>query len=75
MAEEGLSVDVASGRRALPRAAAPASTRSGIFMHGNNKTEAELKLAFDAGIGYLVLDSFAEIERAERLLAPRRRMC
>ena len=32
-------------------------------MHGNNKTEAELKMAFDAGVGYLVLDSFAEIER------------
>ena len=39
-----------------------------IFMHGNNKTEAELRLAFDAGIGYLVLDSFEEIELAERLL-------
>ena len=38
-------------------------------MHGNNKTEAELRMAFDAGIGYLVLDSFEEIERAERLLS------
>ena len=48
----------------------PASIRKRIFMHGNNKTEAELRLAFDAGIGYLVLDSFAEIELAERLLGP-----
>src|SRR2546425_8747938 len=67
MADEGLSVDVASGGElylALRAGVAPER----IFMHGNNKTEAELRLAFDAGIGYLVLDSLAEIERAESLL-------
>ena len=67
MAEEGLSVDVASGGElylALQAGFDPAR----VYMHGNNKTEEELRLAFDAGIGYLVLDSFAEIERADRLL-------
>jgi diaminopimelate decarboxylase len=67
MAEEGLSVDVASGGElylALRAGVDPAR----VFMHGNNKTEAELRLAFDARIGYLVLDSLTEIERAERLL-------
>jgi diaminopimelate decarboxylase len=67
MHEEGLSVDVASGGELYLALRAGAEPHR-IFMHGNNKTEAELKLAFDAGIGYLVLDSFAEIERAERLL-------
>jgi len=38
-------------------------------MHGNNKTEAELRYAFDSDIGYLVLDSFSEIQRAEGLLS------
>jgi diaminopimelate decarboxylase len=66
MAEEGLSVDVASGGE-LYLALRAGFDPQRIFMHGNNKTEAELKLAFEAGIGYLVLDSFAEIERAERL--------
>ena len=42
-------------------------------MHGNNKTEDELRLAFDAGIGYLVLDSFAEIELRRAPARPRRR--
>src|SRR2546422_5222551 len=54
MAEEGLSVDVASGGElhlALRAGVAPER----IFMHGNNKTEVELRLAFDSGIGYLVL--------------------
>jgi diaminopimelate decarboxylase len=67
MDEEGLSVDVASGGElhlALEAGIDPAR----IFMHGNNKTEWELRRAFEAGIGYLVLDSFAEIELADGLL-------
>ena len=68
MAEEGLSVDVASGGElylALKGGVPPER----IFMHGNNKSADELTLAFDVGIGYLVLDSFTEIELAEQLLA------
>jgi diaminopimelate decarboxylase len=67
MREEGLSVDVASGgelHMALAAGFAPAR----IHVHGNNKTEAELRYAFEAGVGHLILDSFDEIERAERLL-------
>jgi diaminopimelate decarboxylase len=67
LAEEGLSVDVASGgelRMALAGGFAPGR----IHMHGNNKTEAELSYAFESGIGHLILDSFDEIDRAERLL-------
>jgi diaminopimelate decarboxylase len=68
MAEEGLSVDVASGGElylALKGGVSPQR----IFMHGNNKARHELELAFEAGIGYLVLDSFQEIELANELLA------
>jgi diaminopimelate decarboxylase len=68
MAEEGLSVDVASGGE-LHLALKGGVDPQRIFMHGNNKTEAELRYAFESKIGYLVLDSFAEIERAERLLS------
>jgi diaminopimelate decarboxylase len=67
MKEEGLSVDVASGgelRMALAAGFDPAQ----IHMHGNNKSEDELRYAFDSGVGHLILDSFDEIERAERLL-------
>ncbi len=65
--EEDLSVDVASGgelRMALAAGFDPAR----IHMHGNNKTEAELRYAFDSAVGHLILDSFDEIERADRLL-------
>jgi diaminopimelate decarboxylase len=67
LAEEGLSMDVASGGE-LHLALAAGVDPSRVFMHGNNKTEAELRFAFEADIGHLVLDSFCEIERAERLL-------
>src|SRR4051812_6009725 len=66
-AAEGLSVDVASGgelHMALHAGFDPAR----IVMHGNNKSDEEILAAARAGIGYLVLDSFDEIERCERLL-------
>jgi diaminopimelate decarboxylase len=66
-AEEGLAVDVASGgelHMALHAGFDPAR----IVMHGNNKSDEEIIAAARAGIGHLVLDSFDEIERCERLL-------
>ena len=36
-------------------------------MHGNNKTEAELRYAVEQGVGTIVVDSFDEIERLERI--------
>ncbi|MGI8595722.1 MAG: diaminopimelate decarboxylase [Thermoleophilaceae bacterium] len=72
LAEEGLSCDVASGGElflALRAGFAPAR----LYMHGNNKTEAELRDALEAGVGHLVVDSFDEIDRLERLTAGRAR--
>jgi diaminopimelate decarboxylase len=67
MREEGLSADVASGGE-LHLALAAGFDPALIHLHGNNKTDAELRYAFDAGVGHLILDSFDEIERAEALL-------
>ena len=39
-----------------------------IYLHGNNKTPAELELAIDAGVGHVIVDSFDEIERLDALL-------
>jgi diaminopimelate decarboxylase len=66
-AEEGLSVDVASGGE-LHMALRAGFDPSRIYLHGNNKSEAELRQAAEAGVGYLILDSFDEIARAEALL-------
>jgi diaminopimelate decarboxylase len=61
-AEEGLSVDVASGGE-LHHALAGGVDPSRIYMHGNNKTPAELDQALEAGVGHIVVDSFDEIDR------------
>jgi diaminopimelate decarboxylase len=66
-AEEGLSVDVASGGE-LYMALRAGFDPERIHLHGNNKTEAELRQAIDAEVRYLILDSFDEIERLEELL-------
>src|SRR4051795_2753918 len=65
-AEEGLSCDCASGGElylALKGGFAP----DRIYMHGNNKTEDELRFAVEQGVGTIVVDSFDEIERLQRI--------
>jgi diaminopimelate decarboxylase len=66
-AEEGLSVDVASGGE-LTMALTAGFDPARIYMHGNNKTDVELGLASRSGVGHLILDSFDEIDRCERVL-------
>jgi diaminopimelate decarboxylase len=66
-AEEGLSVDVASGGE-LHMALRAGFDPTRIHMHGNNKSDEEILLAARSGVGHLILDSFDEIERCERLL-------
>jgi diaminopimelate decarboxylase len=66
--EEGLMIDVASGgelHSALVAGVDPAR----IILHGNNKSEAELDRALEVGVGRIVVDSFEELERLERLAA------
>jgi diaminopimelate decarboxylase len=66
-AEEGLSVDVASGGE-LHMALRAGFDPARIHMHGNNKTDEEILFAARSGVRHLILDSFDEIERCERLL-------
>jgi diaminopimelate decarboxylase len=65
--EEGLSVDVASGGE-LHMALRAGFDPARIHMHGNNKSDEEILFAARSGVGHLILDSFDEIERCERLL-------
>jgi diaminopimelate decarboxylase len=61
-AEEGLSADVASGGE-LHLALAAGMDPKRLYMHGNNKSPAELDYAIESGVGHIVVDSFDEIER------------
>jgi len=66
--EEGMCLDVATGGE-LHLALAAGIPAGHLIMHGNNKSEAELRAAMTAGVKRLVVDSFDELERIERLVA------
>ena len=68
--EEGLSVDVASGGE-LHAALRAGFDPARIYMHGNNKSAAELRMAIEREVGCIVVDSLDEIALLDRLL-PRR---
>src|SRR5947209_9552388 len=68
LAEEGLACDVASGGElhlALKAGFDPAR----VYLHGNAKSEDELRAALLARVGHIVLDSFDDIARSERVCA------
>jgi diaminopimelate decarboxylase len=66
--EEGLGLDVATGGELFValNAGFPAAR---IVFHGNNKSDAELRSALEAGVGRIAVDSFDELDRIERLVA------
>jgi len=69
LVSEGLGCDVVGAgelRMALAAGADPAA----VVMHGNAKTDADIAAALDAGIGYIVVDGFDDIDRIERLAGP-----
>jgi diaminopimelate decarboxylase len=66
--QEGLGLDVCTGGE-LAVALAAGMPAARIKLHGNNKSEAELRRALAAGVGWIVLDSFDEIDRLTRLAA------
>jgi diaminopimelate decarboxylase len=66
LAAEGLACDVASGGE-LYLALRGGFPPERIYMHGNNKSDDEIRMALDAGVGHIVIDSFDELERLERM--------
>jgi diaminopimelate decarboxylase len=71
VAEEGLGLDVATGGE-LHVALAAGFPAERITFHGNNKSDAEIAGALDAGVGRVVADSSDELDRLERLTGDRR---
>jgi diaminopimelate decarboxylase len=67
LAREGLWCDVASGGE-LHLALTAGFSAERIVVHGNAKSEAELRMALRHRVGLIVIDNFDEIDRLERLL-------
>jgi diaminopimelate decarboxylase len=70
LAELGLSLDVCTGGE-LAVALAGGMPMARVAFHGNNKSPAELRRAVEAGVGCVVLDSFAELTRLAEIAAER----
>jgi diaminopimelate decarboxylase len=70
VAEEGLSLDVCSGGE-LAIALRAEFPPERIALHGNNKSVDELTAAVEAGVGAVVLDSYFEIARLDRIARDR----
>jgi diaminopimelate decarboxylase len=70
MADEAIGVDVAGGGE-LATALAAGVPSSEIVLHGNAKTNAELRMAIDAGVGTVVIDNQDDIDRLEEIVTGR----
>lgn len=62
----GIGLDACSGGE-LAVAASIGFPMDRVELHGNNKSEDEIRTAITAGIGIIVMDSFHEIERVARI--------
>ena len=68
VAAEGLGIDTASlGELSLALRAGVDPSRIGL--HGNNKSDAEIRLALEAGIHRIFIDSMDEVRQIERIAA------
>ncbi len=68
IAEEGLNLDVCSGGE-LSVALRAGFDPARIGFHGNNKSLAELTRAVEVGVGRIIVDSPAEIDRLAEIAA------
>ena len=68
VSEEGLGIDVCTGGE-LAVALAAGIDPARLGLHGNNKSDAELRAALEHGVGRVIVDSHTEIARLEALAA------
>ncbi|WP_062515997.1 diaminopimelate decarboxylase [Demequina gelatinilytica] len=66
MRAEDLCMDVASGGE-LELALRGGMPARHIGLHGNNKSDAELRRALEVGVGRIIVDSFTEIETLDAI--------
>jgi diaminopimelate decarboxylase len=66
-AQAGLACDAASGGE-LHLALAGGFDPARIYLHGNAKSQGELREAIEAGVGHIVIDNFDDLDRLEALV-------
>lgn len=73
LAEEGLGCDVASAGE-LAIALAAGFDPEHVLLHGNAKSDLDMQMALEAGVGMIVIDNSDDVDRLERLASGRRRV-
>lgn len=66
LANEGIGFDVVSGGE-LYCAVKTGVDMSKVYFHGNNKSDEEMAMALEAGIGYFVVDNIMECDRLVKI--------
>ena len=66
VASEGMCLDVSSGGELYTALKSGCDSKK-FYFHGNNKTRAELKMALEAEIGRIVVDTVQEIENLDEI--------
>jgi diaminopimelate decarboxylase len=67
MVEEGVGLDVAGGGEILTALKAGADPRS-VVLHGNAKSDEEIALAVEHGVGLVVVDNADDVDRLEAIV-------
>jgi diaminopimelate decarboxylase len=67
MVEEGVGLDVAGGGELLTAVKAGVDPRS-VVLHGNAKTDEEIALAVEHGVGLVVVDNADDVDRLEAIV-------
>lgn len=64
--DEGMGLDVVSGGE-IYTAKSAGFPMEKVYFHGNNKTDAELRLALESGVGRIVVDNIFELKRLDKI--------
>lgn len=62
--EENTGIDLVSSGELYTAVSAGFDVKRS-FLHGNNKTDADIKYAIDSGVGYFVVDNLTELDRID----------
>ena len=72
LAAQGTGFDVVSGGEIYCAMKAGVDMRK-VYFHGNNKSDHEIEIALDMGVGYFVIDNVMECERLARIAEQKQR--
>lgn len=68
--EEGVGIDLVSSGELYTAVEAGFDVKN-AFLHGNNKTDDDIRYAIECGVGHFVVDNLTELDRIDEIAAAR----